>query len=258
MSFASDILGDTNKGLKGPKIAGLLSGYAEEYDIKIPYYRYPFEQNPNKRTALFENLKPFLAHQQYKIIKDLCDYVKEDRAKSHLAADKNNEKDQYLDKVSNLKHQLIAKYGKQFGIEGSDTLNYSLVEDVQHWLNSYPESRKLYDEALVMLTNKIYERNCLDNLRLSLETLLKGIFDNSKPLEKQLENVGNHVKINKGSKEFSNMFAKLIDYYASYHNAFVKHNSSVIEQEIEFIFEITSSFMKHLIKLQRNKSSEIS
>ena len=103
-------------------------------------------------------------------------------------------------KSRKIKNRVKLINDKQFGIKGSDTLNYSLVKDVQHWLDSYPESRKLYDDALNMFQNKIYERNCLDNLRLSLESLLKSVFNNSKSLEKQLPNIGNHVAENEGSK----------------------------------------------------------
>ena len=42
---------------------------------------------------------------------------------------------------------------------------------------------------------------------------------------------------------------KLIDYYSKYQNTYVKHDDAVIEPEIEIIFEITSSFMKHLVRL---------
>ena len=45
------------------------------------------------------------------------------------------------------------------------------------------------------------------------------------------------------------MFGTLVDHYAKYHNSYVKHDDAVIEEEIDFIFEITSSFMKHLIRL---------
>jgi hypothetical protein len=45
------------------------------------------------------------------------------------------------------------------------------------------------------------------------------------------------------------MFAKLIDYYAKYQNSYIKHDDNVVEPEIEFVFEITSSFTKHLIRL---------
>ncbi len=45
------------------------------------------------------------------------------------------------------------------------------------------------------------------------------------------------------------MFVKLVDYYTKYQNSYVKHNDAVIEEEVEFIFELTSSFMKHLVRL---------
>jgi len=47
------------------------------------------------------------------------------------------------------------------------------------------------------------------------------------------------------------MFVKLIDYYTKYQNNYVKHDAAVIEEEIEFIFELTSSFMKHLVRLSQ-------
>jgi hypothetical protein len=46
------------------------------------------------------------------------------------------------------------------------------------------------------------------------------------------------------------MFVKLIDYFAKYQNTYVKHNDAVIESEIEFIYEMTSSFMKLLIRMR--------
>ena len=46
------------------------------------------------------------------------------------------------------------------------------------------------------------------------------------------------------------MFVILIDYYCKYQNTYIKHDDAVIENEIEFIFEMTSSFMKFLIRIQ--------
>ena len=45
------------------------------------------------------------------------------------------------------------------------------------------------------------------------------------------------------------MFRTLVEYYSKHQNSFVKHNDAVIEEEVEFIFEMTSSFMKHLVKM---------
>jgi hypothetical protein len=75
------------------------------------------------------------------------------------------------------------------------------------------------------------------------------VFSNEKSLENQIPNVGSYIKDRGGSKELANMFVTLVDYYAKYHNSYIKHDDAVIEEEIEFVFEITASFMKHLIRL---------
>jgi hypothetical protein len=45
------------------------------------------------------------------------------------------------------------------------------------------------------------------------------------------------------------MFSKLIDYCCKYQNTYVKLNDAVIEEEVEFIIEITAAFMKHFVQL---------
>jgi hypothetical protein len=97
--------------------------------------------------------------------------------------------------------------------------------------------------------NGVFLRNLLDDLRLALEKLLQGIFSNSRSLENQLAVLGPFLKRKGGSPELTNMFQKLIEYYAKYQNTYVKHDDAVIEEEIELLFEITASFMKHLVRL---------
>jgi len=234
LTHASDILGDTNDGLSGSNIMKAFTAYAYDLNIDIPYSS-NLSKAPNKRTALLENLKRFPPEQQYKIIRELCEHPKLPQP--------------IVDKINNLKIQLIARYGKAFGTVSSETLNLSLIEDAKHWLSDYPKSANLYDSALSKFNNKIFERNLLDDLRLSLELLLKSIFNNDKSLENQLSQIGTFISRNGGSKEFTNMFRTLVDYYSKYQNTFVKHNDSVVEEEIEFTFEMTSSFMKHLVKM---------
>jgi hypothetical protein len=235
LTHASDVLGDTSEGLSGSNIVKAFTGYAFDYNVDIPYSSYPFDA-PNKRTALLENLRRFKPEQQYKIILELCDHPKLPQPIS--------------DNISNLKIQLIARYASEFGSVSSETLNLSLIEDVKHWLSSYPESKKLYDSALTKFNNNIFERNLLDDLRLSLELLLKSIFSNGKSLENQISEIGGFINSNGGSKHFSNMFRMLVDYYSKYQNSFVKHSDAVIEEEVEFVFEMSSSFMKHLVKMK--------
>lgn len=235
LTHSADILGDTSYGLSGGAIAKACTAYAIDYDINIPYSS-SVTGAPNKRTALLDNLRRFTPEQQYKIIRELCEHP--------------GLPSPIHDSINNLKIQLIARYSSEFGASSPETLNLSLIEDTKHWLEDYSQSYKLYDSALTKFNNNIFERNLLDDLRLSLELLLKEIFSNGKSLENQLSELGTFISTNGGSKEFSNMFRTLVDYFSKYQNTFVKHNDLVIEEEIEFIFEMTSSFMKHLVKMK--------
>jgi hypothetical protein len=235
LTHAADILGETDIGLSGGNIAKACTAYAIDFDVNIPYSS-SVAGAPNKRTALLDNLRRFSPSQQYKIIRELCEHPKLPNP--------------VPDQVNNLKIQLIARYGSLFGAVSSETLNLALIEETKHWLEKYATSYKLYDSALMKFNNNVFERNLLDDLRLSLELLLKELFSNGKSLENQLSDIGTFISSNGGSKEFSNMFRTLVDYYSKYQNTFIKHNDLVVEEEVEFIFEMTSSFMKHLVKMK--------
>lgn len=234
VQYAADILGATSGGLSGADIVRATAAYAVKYDANIPYSTYPFEA-PNKRTALRENLMAFSAAQQYQIIKELCDH----RSFSLLPNKERKE----------LKIRLVTRYSSLAQDGQASEINETLIEETRHWLDGYPEALSLYNDALEKYEHGVFHRNLLDDLRLGLEKLLRETFSNSKSLENQIRFVGSYIKDRGGSKELANMFVTLVEYYAKYHNSYVKHDDSVIEEEIEFIFEITSSFMKHLIRL---------
>ncbi len=234
VQYAADILGDTSSGLSGANIVRETAAYAVEYDVNIPHPSYPFEA-PNKRTALYENLMAFSAPQQYRIIKALCDH----RSFSYVPNKERKE----------LKIRLVTRYSSLAQEDETSEINETLIEETRHWLDGYPEALALYNAALEKYEHGVFHRNLLDDLRLALEKLLRAVFANDKSLENQIKFVGSYIKDRGGSTELANMFVKLVDYYAKYHNSYVKHDDAVIEEEIEFIFEITSSFMKHLVRL---------
>ena len=224
-----EVLGDTEFGLSGSKIAKLLSAYAVTFNVSIPHNKYPFIA-PNKRTALFENLNCFSSEQQYHILVDLCD----------------EETQCNRDDVNSLAQMLKQRYG----MLDKESLSFdrALSSDTSHWLSNYPDVRKCYESAIDKRRQFIYERNLLDDLRLSLELLLKAVLNNNKSLENQISNLGHFVDSIGGSKEFTNMFVKLVDYFSKYQNEHIKHDDKVVELEIDFIVDITSAFMKSICR----------
>ncbi len=209
--------------------------YAVEYDVHLPHPTYPFEAG-NKRTALYENVMAFAPPQRYRILKELCDHPS-------FGTTPNPER-------KALKIRLITRYRHLDPKDTAAEVNESLVEETKHWLTEYPETLSLYGQALEKYEHGAFSRNLLDDLRLALEKLLCVLFSNQKSLENQVPLVGAYIKEKSGSPELANMFVKLIDYYAKYHNSYVKHDDAVVEEELEFILEISSSFMKHLVRLR--------
>lgn len=231
LTHAADVL---SAAMSGTQIVRITSAYAVDYGVDLPHAEYPF-QAPNKRTALFENLRQFRPAQQYRVIREMCDRVAGEQANKA---------------VTDLKVRLLAQYASLAEDGAPSDIDRGLIVETRHWLDAFPEVKRLYDQALQKHDHGVFTRNALDDLRLSLEKLLRLIFDNAKSLENQLPALGAFVKKNGGSPELANMFAKLVDYYTKYHNTYVKHDDAVITEEVEFVFEITSSFMKHLVRLR--------
>ena len=236
VTHAAEVLGDTDLGLSGVQIVKLTSAYAVDADVQIPHEVYPFDkQGINKRTALAQNISAFPSVWRYTIIRELCDH-KTIQERNAGAANK-------------LKAQLFTRYGHLSGETSANDLNQALIEETKHWLGAFPKPLELYKQAEHKLSHGMFDRNVLDDLRLALETLLHELLGNHKSLENQLQPLGAFIKERDGSPELANMFVKLIEYYAKYQNAYVKHDDAVVEQEVDFVFEISSCFMRHLVRI---------
>lgn len=228
LNYACDILGETSTGLSGTKIVEQCNSYAITFNRIIPFGRYPFDA-PNKRTALKENLRVFEAAEQFRIIKELCE----------LSTFADNTK------VADLKIKLYSRYGNLATEKISET---ELIQKTKHWLANYPLALKQYESALSKFEGGIFERNTLDNLRLSFELLVKDLLNNTKSLENQIGGICGILDKAGTSVELKNMVQKIIDYYTKFQNSHVKHNDAVNSNEIEYVIELTSVIMKFLIK----------
>lgn len=234
---AARTLGDTNNGLTGSEICRYLVSYATRYHIDIPYTTYPFMEKDgtpvaNKRTALQKNLQCFSDEVLYIIIRDLCEL----------------EKFKDDQKVLDLKMKLLRDY---FALAPVGEIEEEFIEETSHWLEKYHSAFQHYNESYRKYKSQDAQlvRNTLDDARLALELLLKEILGNDKSLENQQKELGKFIVEKGGTKEFSNMFWQLLNHYSSYQNNKVKHNDNITEVEIIFIFELTSVFMRQLVRL---------
>lgn len=137
---------------------------------------------------------------------------------------------------------------------GAKLLDEKIVNDVLDWLTSYPKVQKSFKSALEKYQDKIYQRNLIDDLRLSLELLLKKILNNNKNLEKQKKDLCEQLEKKNIPKQLRNMYWKLIDYYTDYQNNYAKHEYKVDSSEIEFIIYLTGTFMRFLMTLEDTKN----
>lgn len=234
LTHASEVLGDTNTGLSGANIVKHCNAYAIDFNVIIPVSSSDFGKFgnviPNKRTALLKNLQAFNEKQQFRIIKELTelDFFKEN------------------ENVKKLKVQLYTRYG--YLAEG-DISNTELIVKTKHWLSNHQMSLKQYESALSKYESGIFERNTLDDMRLSFELLVKDILENGKSLENQIAELGTMMKETDASVELRNMVTQVIRYYTDFQNNHVKHNDKVNSNELEYIIELTSVVMKFLIKI---------
>lgn len=234
ISHASDVLAETNSGLSGSQIVKYCNSYAIDFNVRIPVSSPDFGKFgsviPNKRTALYKNLQAFSDVQQFTIIKELCDL---DFFKDNEAAQK-------------LKVMLYTRYGD---LAEEKLASTELVVKTKHWLSKYPAALEQYSSALTKYEGGIFERNTLDDMRLSFELLVKELLSNEKSLENQIAGLGQMLKEHGASVELRNMVIQIIKYYTDFQNNHVKHNDKVNEDEIEYVIELTSVVMKYLIKM---------
>ena len=136
--------------------------------------------------------------------------------------------------------------------EGAKLLDKKLINDNLDWLSAHPKSYETFKMSLMEIGIQGKERNVVDHLRLSLELLLKDIFNNGKSLENQKTDIGNYLKSRNISPEISNLLERELDYYAKYQNNKAKHDCAVLFSEVEFILYLTGTVMRFLLTNQES------
>lgn len=136
---------------------------------------------------------------------------------------------------------------------GVKLLDEELINKNLDWLQNYPEIVKDFETALQIYLSKDKKkyRNLLDNLRFSLEQLLKKILNNNKSIENQQDALTKWLVSKKANQQIIDMYIQLLfGPYNLYQNNAVKHKSGFSEEDIEFMIYITATFMRLILKLE--------
>ena len=235
IEYVSNIFADTTSGLSNSGIDKILAKYSFKYDVNLP----KSGRMPKKSDRLRRGMSAFNGKQQFEMIEELCNMSQ-------------------FKKSTEVKEAYSTLKQKYSQFANSEFTTSEIVVTTQHWLEGYAKSKGLYDSALSKIKERQFERNALDDMRLSFELLMKEILRNDKPLEKNISIIGDALSEKQVNYHFRNMITTIITYYTKYQNDFIKHNDRVNVDELLFVVELTSILMKFIIvKLGENTDGEI-
>lgn len=231
---AANIIGNTDTGLTGTEIVKFLNSFATKFSTSIPVYTPKFqdfgEKGKNKRTVLYEDLIVFSGFQQFEIVDFLC----------NVDSIKN------IKEVINIRNQLHERYS-MFNPENQ--INNELINKTKEELKRYQKPLNQYNSGLDKFTKGIYERNILDDLRLSLELLVKEILNNNKSLENNANDLSRWLSDKGASVDLIIMIHSFCSSFTNYENHNVKHDDKVNVAEVKYVFEFTSVVIDYLASL---------
>ena len=204
---------------------------AYNHDFKTNLILPHQEPGETKRLLVRDNLSVFSPKQQYKIIVDLMFQMYDEDSKKEI-------------------QKLINHYVPAAIKENISTEQIKARTSVEASLSDFPEALEVWRRVPQYLLSHDY-RESLDRARLTIEIVLKQLFDNSKSLENQKSLIGQKISDKGFSKEFKTYFLNTFNSYTSIQNDKVKHADSLAleEQEVRYILNQTVLMMRFLIRV---------
>ncbi len=127
-------------------------------------------------------------------------------------------------------------------------LQQDLISETFYWIGNFPKVKNRFERAVALYNDGSDQNDCVNNLRLTLELLVKRILKNDKSLENQLGEIGKYQEELGISVEIRNAFNRTLDCFNKYQNTRVKHDTKInSEHEVEFMFGLTMIFIRMLI-----------
>ncbi|MBX2990385.1 MAG: hypothetical protein KF749_04355 [Bacteroidetes bacterium] len=139
----------------------------------------------------------------------------------------------------------------------------TVVDSNVLWLGRFPDVAAEYNKALrILATNENASyRQALDCLRYAMEKLLKILFKNSLPLEKQKEELLLWMKEKGVHSQIRNNFWTMLNQFTSFQNSVVKHDNqpqsddprTFTTTEVEYMTYLSTTLMHFVIEISRSE-----
>jgi hypothetical protein len=138
---------------------------------------------------------------------------------------------------------------------GAELLDQELVNYCLHWLTKYPEVRMLFSKALKSYSKDnltdVEARSVYDDLRASLEKLIKLILGNSDPLEKNRKIIAQWLTDKGVHTNVVAIFKHIMNQYIEFMND-AKHVNKYNSNDLEFMIYQTAIMMRMLLEKKRS------
>lgn len=134
-------------------------------------------------------------------------------------------------------------------IETLPNLKQQLTDTKKILAGKYNKVEEYLTKAYTKLIVGTEIRNALDDLRFSLEQLLQVIYSNGKTLENNIESLRKDIKDKDIEPHVASMIGQLLTSYPAYQNTHVKHHDTFNPNSADFIFDITATIIKLIVKI---------
>lgn len=130
---------------------------------------------------------------------------------------------------------------------GAKILDDEVVNVALNWLTYYPEVSKIFNQSLkdylLFDGTDTAARSIYDNLRASLEKLIKLVLNNNRSLENNKNDLKSWLKDNGVHPNLTNMLSHIINEYCYFMND-VKHVSNYSGNDLEFMIYQTAIIIR--------------
>ncbi|WP_297815955.1 hypothetical protein [uncultured Lactobacillus sp.] len=163
--------------------------------------------------------------------------------------------DEIFDFMSQLEKLSYIKYEEYLCEEIDELLSYQdngsskSRGSITDLLSCYPQKIKNQWRKACLFFDKGDYRESLDDIRLTIELLVKEITRSEKSLENQKSNLGKFFKVKGINNQIVNLFWKMLDMYMNIQNDEAKHDvpENLGHEEITFLMNQASLIIRFLV-----------